>query len=98
MPAARIPDSATLIAATDLLSTEFEEETVILNLRDGVYYSLDQAGARIWQLLQQGTSLPVIRTTITAEYDVSEERCEADIRQLTADLVAKGLVNIGEPG
>jgi len=91
-----IPASAVIVAASDLLATEFGDELVILNLRDGVYYGLEDVGARIWRLLQQPVSMIAIRDAVVADYDVEPARCEQDIRTLLAELLAKGLVEIRE--
>jgi hypothetical protein len=89
-----IPDRATIVAASDVLATEFGDEVVILNLRDGVYYGLEDVGTRIWQLLQQPVSVLTIREAIVAEFEVESARCERDIRLLLTDLVARRLVEI----
>jgi hypothetical protein len=89
-----IPDRATIVAASDVLATEFGDEVVILNLRDGVYYGLEDVGTRVWQLLQQPVSVLTIREAIVAEFDVESARCERDIRLLLTDLVARRLVEI----
>jgi hypothetical protein len=89
-----IPNGATLVAANDVLATEFGEEVVLLHLQDGVYYGLEDVGTRIWQLLQQPVSVLAIREALVAEFDVDSARCERDIRRLLTDLVARGLVEI----
>lgn len=94
MTVSPIPDRATIVAASDVLATEFGDEVVILNLRDGVYYGLEDVGTRIWQLLQQPVSVLTIREAIVAEFDVESARCERDIRLLLTDLVARRLVEI----
>lgn len=96
MTARTIPESATVVAAGELLASEFGDELVILNLRDGVYYGLEDVGARIWKLLQAPVSVPAIREAIVAEYDVEPARCERDLRTLLGELSAKGLVEVRE--
>jgi hypothetical protein len=91
-----LPGSATVVAAGDLLASEFGDELVILNLRDGVYYGLEDVGARIWKLLQKPVSVIAICDEIVAEYDVEPRRCERDLRSLLGELLAKGLVEIRE--
>lgn len=92
--ASEIPASAVIVAASDLLVSEFGEELVILNLRDGVYYGLEDAGVRIWRLLQKPVTVTTIRDEIVAEYDVEPRRCERDIRVLLTELAARGLVDV----
>src|SRR3990172_8295096 len=74
--------STTFVAAGELLSGEFDAETVILDLRTGVYYGLEEAGARIWRLLKSPTSLAALRDALVQEYDVEPRRCERDLREL----------------
>jgi hypothetical protein len=91
-----ISDSASVVACCDLLATEFGSEIVVLNLRDGVYYGLEDVGVRIWQLLKQPVTVAAIRDTIVSEYDVEAACCERDIRTLLGELAARGLVEIRE--
>ncbi|HLB45342.1 MAG TPA: PqqD family protein [Candidatus Limnocylindrales bacterium] len=91
-----IPNSATVVAAPDLLASRFGDETVLLSLRDGVYYGLEDVGARVWSLLQTPTTLDAIRDAVVAEYSVEPARCERDLRALLGDMVARGLVEIRE--
>ena len=97
MTAETISESAIVVAASDVLVSEFANELVLLNLRDGVYYGLEDVGARLWALLRQPTTLLAIRDALVSEYDVEPKRCDRDARALIGDLVAKGLVTIQEP-
>lgn len=94
MPGRSIPESAVIVVAEGVLASDFGAEQVILNLRDGVYYGLEDAGARIWQLLQRPTTVPAMRDALVEEYDVDPERCERDVIALIADLAGRGLVTI----
>ncbi|MBI4421388.1 MAG: PqqD family protein [Gemmatimonadetes bacterium] len=93
-----IPDSAIVVAAGDLLTSEFDRELVILNLRDSVYYGLEDVGARIWNLLQKPVPVSAIRDLLVSEYDVDPARCDRDLQGLLAELVTRGLVQIRERG
>jgi hypothetical protein len=96
VPAPEIADSTAFAAAGDLLTSEFGAELVILNLRDGVYYGLEDVGARIWSLLREPVTLGAIRDALVAEDDVDPARCEQDLRALIRALVSKGLVRVLE--
>jgi len=69
---------------------------VILDRRDGVYYGLEDVGARIWNLLQGRTTVAAIRDALQAEYDVEDARCERDVGALVAELADRGLIRIIE--
>lgn len=96
MPVRPIPESATVVAAADLLASAFDQELVILNLRDGVYYGLEDVGVRLWNLLQRPVTVAAIRDALVAEYDVEPDRCARDVRALLQELAARGLIEVRE--
>jgi sulfur transfer complex TusBCD TusB component (DsrH family) len=98
MTARRIQESAIVLAAGDLLATAFGAELVILSLKDGVYYGLEDVGARIWALLQKPIAVSAIRDALVAEYDVEPEPCGRDLAALLQDLAARGLIEVWERG
>ena len=91
-----LSDSAMIVASDDVLAGEFDSEAVMLDLRSGVYYGLEGTGARIWRLLASPISLAALRDALVAEYDVEPARCEADLRELIADLARRGLVHLSD--
>ena len=90
----QISDGSTVKASGDLISSEVGGETVALNLKSGIYYSLNSVGSRIWQLIQEPRSVRDIRRAILDEFDVDEQRCETDVHNLLKELAAKGLVEV----
>lgn len=87
-------NDAFLVATKQQVSCELGDEAAILNMKNSVYYGLDPVGARIWQLLQQPTSISAIREVIIQEYDVTPQQAESDLRDLVEKLLAEGLVEL----
>lgn len=81
-----------VVASSDAASAGLEGETVILGMRDGVYYGLDAVGTRIWALVAEPTTLGTVHAAVVAEYDVTAERAWDDLVALARDLVAAGLL------
>lgn len=79
--------------STDL-SSDASDSTVILNLKDGVYYELEKVAVRIWKLIQQPCSIQSILDVLIDEYEVDMQQCEADLMALIEDLSKKELVEI----
>lgn len=94
MNAPPLPETATVVIAGDVLASDFGAEVVILSLRDGVYYSLEEVGARIWGLLKSPIRVTAIRDVLISEYDVEGHRCLQDLQDVLGDLASRGLVNI----
>ena len=83
-----------VVASRGQLSTTLSGEAVILGLEDGVYYGLDGAGVRIWELVQQPAVLEDVANAICREFDVGREAAMTDLLALADDLVAHGLLDI----
>jgi hypothetical protein len=80
------------------LSLDDSGPVVILGLTEGMYFELNEVGARIWQLIQQPRSVQSLRDTLLDEYDVQIEQCEKDLLTLAGELVERGLaVVVDEP-
>lgn len=76
------------------VSAALEGETVILSMRDGIYFGLDRVGSRIWALAQQPTTLGAIAQGIVAEFDVDDATAFADLVRLVQELATHGLVDL----
>lgn len=84
-----------IISATgDQVSTELDGEAVILHLKSGIYYGLNSAGARVWNLIQEPITVSDIRDAILKEYEVEPDLCERDVLALLDELAAHGLVQV----
>ena len=67
-------------------------EAVIINLLNGTYYSLDKAGAVVWELSAAGHTIPEIAEGVASRYDVETARALADVERLIGELVAERLL------
>ena len=78
---------STVIVADNVVSCDLDGEAAILNIKDGVYYSLDPVGAKIWNLIQKPMSLNDVVEMILDEYDVDKDQCKGDIFELIEELL-----------
>ena len=86
--------SGTVVAAKEVLSSELGAEHVLLNLRDGTYYGLEEAGSDIWKLLETPIEVSELCLAICETYDVEPERCRQDVGKLLRELIDRGLVDL----
>lgn len=72
----RITMQSTVCAAKNQVSCDLAGEAVILSLDQGMYYTMNPVGARIWSMLQ--TSMPVqeILDSLMSEFEIGAETCE----------------------
>jgi hypothetical protein len=71
-------------------------EAIIINLANGVYYSMDKVGGLIWDLVQAEHNLEEIIVAVTHRYDVSREQVQSDLEQLVDELLRENLVALSE--
>lgn len=81
--------------APDVVWRAADESTVLLlNPADGQYFTLDEVGARIWDLVDGTRSAAEIAETVAAEYDADPATIHADVLELLAELRDEGLVDL----
>ncbi len=71
-------------------------EAVIINLSNGIYYSMDKVGGFIWEMIAGGHSLGETVAAIIAHYDVSPQQAQADVERLAAELIQENLVIVAD--
>ena len=86
--------SSVVVAAKKQISTDLGGEAVILELESGAYYGLKDVGARIWDLIQQPTTVNDIRHAILEEYEVEPDQCEHELLGILGDLASAGLLEV----
>jgi len=82
----------TFVATSRQVACTVGGEAVILHLDEGLYYSLNPVGTCIWALLQQPRSKEELIARVLEEFDVTPERCRADVEELLEALCTRLLV------
>ncbi len=75
-----------------VLTSKVGDETVLLNLQTGMYYSLDPVGTRFLELLQKNSRLDEVHHALLEQFDVSTAKLEADLLKLSQDMLTRGLL------
>ena len=80
----------------EAICQEVNGEMVVLDLKREEYFSLNEVGTRVWQLLETDTSLQHAHAQLCEEYDVSPDELEGDLLALAGDLEEAGLILAAE--
>ncbi len=78
----------------DVLISNLQDESVILNLDSERYFGLDDVGTRILSVLTTSDSIEAAYNTLAQEYDVDGDVLRQDLLALVENLVAQGIVQI----
>ena len=75
----RLSLDTVLARSADPLTAEVDDELVMLDPRDSVYYGLNAVGRRIWELLERPQSVATLCATLQDQFDELPETCHAEV-------------------
>jgi hypothetical protein len=83
-----------LIRAQDMLSTELDQETVLMSIDAGAYYGLEGPARRIWENLETPLTFSALVDRLVKEYRVEPETCAADVEKFLVEMEREGLLRV----
>jgi hypothetical protein len=87
-------DSIVVRGTNDILCRDLEGELFLVNAVDQRGYVLNGIGARVWQLLEQPTTVATVLEQLMGEFAVDAQTCELDVREFLLQLRAAELIRI----
>jgi Coenzyme PQQ synthesis protein D (PqqD) len=85
----RVPD--------DVLISNLQEESVILNLESERYYGLDDVGTRFLTVLNTTDSVEAAYEVLRHEYDVDTHLLRQDLLEMIENLLQQGILIRANP-
>src|SRR5687767_12414566 len=82
----RVPD--------DVLISNVQDESVILNLNSERYFGLNNVGTRVLSVLTASNSIEAAYELLVDEYDIDRQILRQDLISLIENLLERGLVTI----
>jgi hypothetical protein len=79
-------------AIAEALVATLSDGAVLLNLQTKRYYSLNETGTRIWEMVQQTADEEDIVATLLREYEVEEPMARAEVRRILDELIEAQLI------
>ncbi|HVA90767.1 MAG TPA: PqqD family protein [Chloroflexota bacterium] len=76
----------------NVLARPGETALILLNPRNGEYYTLDEVGGQVWNLCDGAHTVAEMVAAISAEFDAPVTEIEADVQDLLSDLAHEQLV------
>ena len=70
-----------------------EDGAVLLDIRQGTYFSLNPLGVEIWRHLESGLTTAEIEERVLTEFDASPDVVRTDVHQFLQELSASQLIH-----
>jgi hypothetical protein len=83
-----------LTVAEHVLFRQLDDEAVLLDLKSGTYFGLNEVGARAWQLILDHGHLQRVLEVLQDEYAVAPEVVERDLLALAGELITRRLADV----
>lgn len=80
------------VVPSHILARSVGDDTVLLDLKQDEYFSLDRVGTQVWALLSSGTDTDGIVEEITSSYKIDRDTVFSDVAKLLTELTEAGLV------
>lgn len=81
---------------SEIVTAPIEDELVMLNLEQGMYYGLDDIATYIWNHLQEPRKVADLCGHLMEEFDVDRETCQRETLELLNSLYGQHLLKIDE--
>jgi len=82
----------------EVAAKEVDGEAVLINLSNGMYYSMDLVGGFIWSLIENGNDLDTIADAVANRYGIEASVAAADVEALANQLVEERLALPSDEG
>jgi hypothetical protein len=83
-----------LFRIQDVISTELDEETILMSIDAGAYYGLEGSARSIWENLATPLTFSALVDRLVREYRVAPETCAADVEKFLARMEREGLLRV----
>jgi hypothetical protein len=83
-----------IVRGPNQVSTDLGGEVVVMGLQSEEYFSLEDVGARIWNMIEKPRTVREILDAIVRDYAVERERCERDLLAVLREMENEGLVEV----
>ncbi len=87
-------ETCTIKQADEKLSTEIDGETVMMDLKLGVYSSFNSVASHIWKELEKGTGFFPILESILENFHVDRETAQRELTAFLDELSEKDLIQV----
>jgi hypothetical protein len=91
-------ESRQVIKAPDVLLQDLEGEAVLLNLRNGQYYGLDENSYHMYKALTSSLSIQAAYEALSQEYEIEPGQLRSDLDGFLAHLLENGLLIYADDG
>jgi hypothetical protein len=89
--AKKITGDTKVVKNNEIISSDMDNEKVMMSIERGEYYGVNSVGSRIWELLETPVKVSDLCETLCHEYDVAPDQCNREVHSFLAEMIEKNL-------
>jgi hypothetical protein len=74
------------------ISGRLHDELVMMDIDQGMYFSLNPVATRIWDLLEEASGVDELCSKLIEEFDVDAGQCEKEVSDYLNEMLKLGLI------
>jgi hypothetical protein len=86
--------STLLVRNHDIFASSIDDEMVMMDGEQGLYFGLNSVARRVWEMLEKPLSYDALLRLLAQHYDVTEAQCRADVDPFLKKMLENGLIRI----
>jgi len=90
----RLTASSQIRRNGDILHVARDAEVVMMSIKAGAYYGLEEVGARIWEMIAEPMTAGDICMRLAEEYNVASDLCEVEVLTFLNELRNQGIIDV----
>jgi len=94
-PNVPIDDQTLISRSTGLMVAPVRDETVMMEIKSGRYYGLDDIGSEIWRRLESPCKFGELVGGLAADFDADRAVIAEDVRELLSIMAEHNVVTLG---
>jgi hypothetical protein len=86
--------SALLVRNSDIFASEIDNELVMMDDAQGLYFGLNPVARAVWERLTSPLRYDALLKDLTDIYDVDPEACRRDVEPFLQKMIGHGLIRV----
>ena len=83
-----------LSRADKMISTDLDQETVLMSIEAGAYYGMAGTARTIWEKLESPLTFSALVDELVKEYEITREACGEELQGFLSEMEREGLLHV----
>jgi hypothetical protein len=83
-----------LSRSESVLSTDLDQETVLMSIEAGAYYGMANTARTIWEKLETPLTFSALVGELVNEFEITPEACAGELQGFLGEMEREGLLRV----